>query len=221
MRRLAVVASARPRSRGSGSSRARGRVRAVEDRMVRAAVAERQLERLVAGRRGRAAGGRGRSRAPASRPSSSRDRRHLGDERLRVARAVREQHAVEARRARRRRRVREDGHARRPRPRAGAGSSASCRSRRRATRDVARVAVDVRLRGRDAGDERAALHRRLRAHVRERLLARSVPSATTTRPHRAAVAQAQHERARVDARRAPRCPARAASPPTPARAPRA
>ena len=65
MRRLLGRRSARPRSRGSGSSRARGPVAALEHRVVRAAVAERQLERLAGRSRARAAGGRGRCRAPA------------------------------------------------------------------------------------------------------------------------------------------------------------
>ena len=69
--------------------------RALEHRVVRAAVAERELVGLVAGRERRAAGGRGRSRGSA-RVRSARARRRLVRERLGVAGAVREEDAVVA-----------------------------------------------------------------------------------------------------------------------------
>ena len=85
--------------------------------------------------------------------------------------------------------------------RAGAGEAAQDRALAAVVDDGdperARVAVDVRLGRRDLGDERRALHRRPRADGVERL--RLVQRARDRdRAHRAALAQAEHERARVD-----------------------
>ena len=64
--------------------------------------------------------------------------------------------------------------------------------------DRPRVAVDVRLRGGDEVDEGGARHRRQLADGGESLLLVH-PAGDGCRAHRAALAQAQHERARVDA----------------------
>ena len=195
-------------------------VRALEHRMVRAAVAERQLEGLVPGRereqlvaeadaeapaRGRAARGRPRPRrraAPGRRARSRAARR----------RSAASSSGVDV--------VRVDGHRRARRTRAGAGSSACSRSRRPRSERVPASRVDVRLARRDAGDERAAGHRRLLADRGDGLVDRGV-AGDRDRAHRARVAQVQDERARVDPGERDDARARAASPSRRARAPRA
>ena len=154
-------------------------VRALDDRVVRAAVAERELERLVPGRERRAAGGRGRCRARAcgrAAPARSRPRRAAAPGRRGRSRAGRRR----SRRARRRRRRAGRRSRRRPRRRGGAGSSASRRSRRpRRGRGRSAAATYGRAR-RDGLDERAPLHVRLRARPRASASATGTSPATAT-----------------------------------------
>ena len=152
---------------------------AVEHRMVRAAVAERKLERLVAGREPQelVAEADPEDRVSPRRPRTTST---SASQRLGVARAVREDDAVEAASSSGCARVREDRHGRA----GGAGGAAIerlSRSRRAATRTVADLA-----RRRTAPSSRRprralALHRRLRAYMLEGLRpASSAASATAT-----------------------------------------
>ena len=145
---------------------------ALEHRMVRAAVTERQLVRLHSGR----------EREQLMPEADAEDRHtaeqvahrsHFVDEGLGIAWPVREQHAVVARELVRIDVVGKDGHR-------GAGGSEPAEDRAldavvdHGDAHIAALGVRVRLLCRHAGDERATCHRRLCLDRRERFFERHV-----------------------------------------------
>ena len=132
-------------------------------------------------------------------PSRLADRLDLGDERLGIAGAVREQDTVEAGEVVGVDRAREDRDG-------GAGAREAAHDRRLGAvvddrnTNASLHPVYHRLDDRDGRDERLALHRRLFPdQVDRRCLARAVAAVGHDgRPHRAGVADVQHELPRVD-----------------------
>ena len=181
--------------------------------MVRAAVPEWELERPVARREPEELVPE--TDAEHGRPSEEvADRLDLAFERLGISGAVREHDSVEGRKLVGSRRVREDRHA---------GTCTREPAQDRALRAVVddrdarpvRLVEDVRLRRGDLRDERLSFHQRLLAHLLERCISREELLVRDHCPHRAAVAQAQHERARVDLLEREEVVRAEASPPTP------
>ena len=165
--------------------------------MVRAAVAERQLVRLHPRREREqlVAEADAEHRHAAEQLAHDRD---LVVQRLGIAGAVREQHAVVLRELVGVDVVRVDGD--------GGARSGEAREDRALDAvvddrdaDVAGLRVGVDVVGRDVGDERAARHRRLLAHRGERLVDRDV-ARSRGGAHRTALAQVEDEAARVDSR---------------------